>query len=72
MKNRINKTGNNKGDQIIVVESINYDGDQINYEGTYIDIDDKGYVELLVNDGTKRWVHYKKCYKKSCRVVDFL
>lgn len=65
MKNRINKTGNNKGDQIIVERTINYEGDIIEFEATYIDIDEKGYAELLLNDGTKRWVHYTKCFKKK-------
>lgn len=65
MKNRINKTGNIKGDQIIVFENRTYDGPQeITYEGTYLEIDDKGYVNIQLNDGRVICKHYKNCYKK--------
>jgi hypothetical protein len=64
MKTRLNKTGNNEGQTIYIKILVEYDQEPIEIEGTYISIDDKGYITYSTTDGLKRYAHYKDCYKQ--------
>jgi hypothetical protein len=63
MATRLNRTGNTQGDTIIIMETIDYDGKQKSETGTYVSIDEKGYITYINSDGERRYKHYKNCYR---------
>ena len=60
---RLNKTGNTQGETIIIINTIDYDGTQVSHTGTYVSIDEKGYITYINSNGEKRYKHYKNCYR---------
>lgn len=65
MKTRLNKTGNTKGEVIYIIKTLDYEGRQVETSGTYISIDDKGYVCYSTTGGELRYTLYKNCYKEK-------
>lgn len=65
MKTRLNKTGNTKGETIYITKLVNYEGEQVEITGTYLSIDDKGYISYSTLQDEIRWAHYKDCYRRK-------
>lgn len=64
MKTRLNRTGNKEGQTIYINRLVEYDQDPIQIEGTYLSIDDCGYITYLTVEGDERFAHYKDCYRQ--------
>jgi hypothetical protein len=64
METRLNRTGNKEGESIIIKHMIDYDGTQVSETGTYVSIDDKGYITYINSEGEKRYKIYKNCYRQ--------